>query len=77
MAAAAVTDTDCARFYARVEFVWRTKYVIYVSSSLQFLNHCILVVLAIMFPKEFTPEAHVALDKFLSALALALSEKYR
>ena len=43
----------------------------------QLLAHCMLVVIAIMFPKEFTPEAHVALDKFLAALALALSEKYR
>ncbi|XP_056143275.1 hemoglobin subunit alpha-1-like [Lampris incognitus] len=39
--------------------------------------HNILVVLAIMFPVEFTPEAHVALDKFLAAVALALAEKYR
>lgn len=43
----------------------------------QILSHNILVVLAIMFPKEFTPEIHVAMDKFLAALALALAEKYR
>ncbi|XP_037611786.1 hemoglobin, alpha embryonic 5 [Sebastes umbrosus] len=46
-------------------------------SNFKILSHCILVVLSIMYPKDFTPEAHVALDKFLCALALALSEKYR
>lgn len=43
----------------------------------QILAHNILVVMAIMFPEEFTPENHVAMDKFLGALARALSEKYR
>lgn len=43
----------------------------------QILSHCLLVVLSIKFPNDFTPEAHVALDKFLAALALALAEKYR
>ena len=43
----------------------------------QIASHCILVVMAIMFPDEFTPEVHVAMDKFLAALALALAEKYR
>ncbi|KAM3864249.1 hemoglobin subunit alpha-2-like [Diretmus argenteus] len=46
-------------------------------TNFKILNHCLLVVLAITFPAEFTPEAHVAVDKFLAALALALSEKYR
>ncbi|XP_027144106.1 hemoglobin embryonic subunit alpha-like isoform X2 [Larimichthys crocea] len=41
------------------------------------ISHCILVVMAIMFPTDFTPEVHVAMDKFLAALALALAEKYR
>ncbi|KAL6457302.1 hypothetical protein MHYP_G00342650 [Metynnis hypsauchen] len=41
------------------------------------LSHNLLVVLAIQFPDDFTPEVHVAMDKFLSAVALALSEKYR
>lgn len=36
-----------------------------------------MVVIAIMFPKDFTPETHVAFDKFLAAVALGLSEKYR
>ncbi|CAN9505561.1 unnamed protein product [Ophioblennius macclurei] len=39
--------------------------------------HNIMVVMAIMFPNEFTPEVHVAMDKFLAALARALAEKYR
>lgn len=43
----------------------------------QFFIHCILVVMAIMFPTEFTPEVHMALDKFLQAVARALAEKYR
>lgn len=43
----------------------------------QLIAHCILVVMAIMFPVDFTPEVHVAMDKFLAALALALAEKYR
>ena len=44
---------------------------------LQIINHNILVVLAMMFPADFTPEVHVSVDKFLAKLALALSEKYR
>ena len=43
----------------------------------QIASHNILVVMAIMFPDDFTPEVHVAMDKFLAALALALAEKYR
>ncbi|KAM7371832.1 hypothetical protein PAMP_009042 [Pampus punctatissimus] len=35
------------------------------------------VVLAGMFPNDFTPEVHVSMDKFLAALARALAEKYR
>ncbi|XP_059415285.1 hemoglobin embryonic subunit alpha [Carassius carassius] len=46
-------------------------------ANFKILSHNILVVLATMFPNDFTPEVHVAMDKFLSALALALSEKYR
>ncbi|XP_051797193.1 hemoglobin embryonic subunit alpha-like [Acanthochromis polyacanthus] len=45
--------------------------------NFKILAHNILVVLAIMFPAEFTPEVHVCMDKFLAALALALAEKYR
>lgn len=43
----------------------------------QLFSHCILVVMAIMFPVDFTSEVHVSMDKFLAALALSLSEKYR
>ncbi|XP_043084416.1 hemoglobin embryonic subunit alpha-like [Puntigrus tetrazona] len=46
-------------------------------ANFKILSHNILVVLATLFPVDFTPEAHVAMDKFLSALSLALSEKYR
>lgn len=43
----------------------------------QVLSHNLLVVLSTTFPNDFTPEVHVAIDKFLTAVALALSEKYR
>ncbi|XP_029363486.1 hemoglobin embryonic subunit alpha-like [Echeneis naucrates] len=46
-------------------------------ANFKILSHNILVVFAIMFPKDFTPEVHVAMDKFLAAVALALAEKYR
>ncbi|XP_061567703.1 hemoglobin embryonic subunit alpha [Cololabis saira] len=46
-------------------------------ANFKILSHNILVVMAIMFPADFTPEVHVAVDKFLAALARALSEKYR
>ncbi|KAM6951304.1 hemoglobin embryonic subunit alpha-like [Aplochiton taeniatus] len=46
-------------------------------TNFKILSHNILVVLAIMFPKEFTPEVHLSMDKFFAAVALALSDKYR
>ncbi|XP_057716705.1 hemoglobin embryonic subunit alpha-like [Corythoichthys intestinalis] len=46
-------------------------------ANFKIFTHCILVVLAITFPTEFTPEVHVAIDKFLAAVSLALAEKYR
>ncbi|KAG8009030.1 Hemoglobin subunit alpha [Nibea albiflora] len=46
-------------------------------ANFKILSHCLLVTIASKFPNDLTPEAHVALDKFLSALALALSERYR
>ncbi|XP_041634435.1 hemoglobin embryonic subunit alpha-like [Cheilinus undulatus] len=46
-------------------------------ANFKIISHCILVVMAIMFPDDFTPEVHVSMDKFLAALALALAEKYR
>ncbi|XP_077590289.1 hemoglobin embryonic subunit alpha-like [Stigmatopora nigra] len=46
-------------------------------SNFKVLGHCILVVMAMLFPNEFTPEVHVSMDKFLAALTLAISDKYR
>ncbi|XP_006798211.1 hemoglobin subunit alpha-2-like [Neolamprologus brichardi] len=46
-------------------------------ANFKVLAHNLLVVLAIVFPNDFTPEVHVAMDKFLAAVARALSEKYR
>ncbi|XP_068434249.1 hemoglobin subunit alpha-1-like [Clinocottus analis] len=46
-------------------------------ANFKILSHNILVVMAIMFPGDFTPEVHVSMDKFLAAVARALSEKYR
>ncbi|CAB1313099.1 unnamed protein product [Coregonus sp. 'balchen'] len=43
--------------------------------NFKILSHCILVVLSMLFAEEFTPQIHVAVDKFLALLALALSEK--
>ncbi|XP_048870856.1 hemoglobin embryonic subunit alpha-like [Brienomyrus brachyistius] len=46
-------------------------------SNFKILCHCLLVVLAMTSPEDFTPETHVAIDKFLASVSLALSEKYR
>ncbi|XP_017574521.1 hemoglobin embryonic subunit alpha-like [Pygocentrus nattereri] len=46
-------------------------------ANFKIISHNILVVLAMLFPDDFTPEVHVAVDKFLSQVNLALSEKYR
>ncbi|CAB1429136.1 unnamed protein product [Pleuronectes platessa] len=46
-------------------------------ANFKILSHNILVVMAITFPEDFTPEVHVCMDKFLASLALALAEKYR
>ncbi|KAM9393178.1 hemoglobin embryonic subunit alpha-like [Pholidichthys leucotaenia] len=46
-------------------------------ANFKIFAHNILVVLAINFPDDFTPSVHVAMDKFLAALARALAEKYR
>ncbi|NXM57023.1 HBAD protein, partial [Illadopsis cleaveri] len=45
--------------------------------SLQFLAQCLQVVLATRLGKDYSPEAHSALDKFLSGVASVLAEKYR
>ncbi|NWR65713.1 HBAD protein, partial [Bucorvus abyssinicus] len=44
---------------------------------LQLLAQCIQVVLATHLAKDYTPEIHAAFDKFLSAVAAVLAEKYR
>ena len=41
----------------------------------QFFSRCTSVVMAIMFPTDFTPEVHEAMDRFMSCLALSLSGK--
>ncbi|KAM8723572.1 hemoglobin subunit alpha-A-like [Acanthopagrus schlegelii] len=41
------------------------------------LSHNIMLVIAMYFPGDFTPEVHLSFDKFLQNLALALAEKYR
>ncbi|NXJ68837.1 HBA2 protein, partial [Rostratula benghalensis] len=45
--------------------------------ALQLLSQCFQVVLAVHLGKEYTPEVHSAFDKFLSAVAAVLAEKYR
>ncbi|XP_041671509.1 hemoglobin, alpha embryonic 5 [Cheilinus undulatus] len=46
-------------------------------ANFRILSHCILVVMAMMYPNDFTPEVHCSLDKFLTCVSLALSDKYR
>ncbi|NXX39044.1 HBAD protein, partial [Tricholaema leucomelas] len=45
--------------------------------ALQLLSQSLQVVLAVHLGKDYTPEVHAAFDKFLSAVAAVLSEKYR
>ncbi|NWU65649.1 HBA2 protein, partial [Pterocles burchelli] len=44
---------------------------------LQLLSQCFQVVLAAHLGKDYSPEAHAAFDKFMSAVAAVLAEKYR
>ncbi|XP_028267196.1 hemoglobin embryonic subunit alpha-like [Parambassis ranga] len=46
-------------------------------ANFKILSHNLMVVLATMFCDDFSPEVHVAMDKFLAAVSLALAEKYR
>ncbi|XP_033827663.1 hemoglobin embryonic subunit alpha-like [Periophthalmus magnuspinnatus] len=46
-------------------------------ANFKIFSHCIMVVLAILYPNDFTPEVHMSFDKFLAAVSLALAEKYR
>ncbi|XP_066519477.1 hemoglobin, alpha embryonic 5 [Hoplias malabaricus] len=46
-------------------------------ANYKILSHNILVVLAIYYPDELTPEVHLSFEKFLANVALAMSDKYR
>ncbi|XP_036595095.1 hemoglobin subunit alpha [Trichosurus vulpecula] len=45
--------------------------------NFKFLSHCLLVTLASHLGKDFTPEAHASLDKFLASVSTVLTSKYR
>ncbi|KAM6379002.1 hemoglobin subunit alpha-2 [Pluvialis apricaria] len=45
--------------------------------NFKLLSQCFQVVLAVHLGKDYTPEVHAAFDKFLSAVAAVLAEKYR
>ncbi|XP_060945330.1 hemoglobin subunit alpha-A-like [Limanda limanda] len=46
-------------------------------ANFKILAHNIILVMAMFFPRDFTAEVHVSVDKYLQNLALALAEKYR
>ncbi|XP_029013628.1 hemoglobin subunit alpha-like [Betta splendens] len=46
-------------------------------ANFKVLAHNIILAVAMYFPEDFTPEMHVSFDKFLNALSVAMSEKYR
>ncbi|KAM4717295.1 hemoglobin subunit alpha-B-like [Anableps anableps] len=46
-------------------------------SNFKILSHNIVLVFALYFPADFTPEVHLSVEKFLQNVAWALSEKYR
>ncbi|XP_008301373.1 hemoglobin subunit alpha-D-like [Stegastes partitus] len=46
-------------------------------TNFKLFSHCMLVALACHMGDDFTPTAHAAMDKFLSAFAAVLAEKYR
>ncbi|NWJ11099.1 HBA2 protein, partial [Crypturellus undulatus] len=45
--------------------------------NFKLLSQCFQVVLAVHLGKDYTAEVHAAFDKFLSAVASVLAEKYR
>uniref|UniRef100_A0A8U7MVV6 Globin domain-containing protein n=1 Tax=Corvus moneduloides TaxID=1196302 RepID=A0A8U7MVV6_CORMO len=45
--------------------------------NFKFLAQCLQVVLAVRLGKEYTPEVHASLDKFLCAVGTVLTAKYR
>ncbi|TNN37313.1 Hemoglobin subunit alpha-D [Liparis tanakae] len=46
-------------------------------ANFKLFSHCVLVALACHMGDDFTPDAHAAMDKYMSAFAAVLSEKYR
>ncbi|XP_056153268.1 hemoglobin subunit alpha-D-like [Lampris incognitus] len=46
-------------------------------TNFKLLSHCMLVTLASFMGENFTAVAHAAMDKYLSAFAAVLAEKYR
>ncbi|XP_049418519.1 hemoglobin subunit alpha-D-like isoform X1 [Epinephelus fuscoguttatus] len=48
-----------------------------VPTNFKLFSHCMLVTLACHMGDDFTPVIHAAMDKFLSAFAAVLSEKFR
>ncbi|KAG7226463.1 hypothetical protein INR49_013876 [Caranx melampygus] len=46
-------------------------------TNFKLFSHCMLVTLACHMGDDFTPAAHAAMDKYLSAFAAVLAEKYR
>ncbi|KAJ0015764.1 hypothetical protein NQD34_014054 [Periophthalmus magnuspinnatus] len=46
-------------------------------SNFKLMAHCLMVVICMLFLNDFTPEAHVAFDKFMNNVALGLSERFR
>ncbi|XP_061702286.1 hemoglobin subunit alpha-1-like [Syngnathoides biaculeatus] len=40
------------------------------------MSDCLLLGLAVVFPKEFTPEVNMSMFKFLEAMNAAIGEKY-
>ncbi|XP_033975161.1 hemoglobin subunit alpha-D [Trematomus bernacchii] len=46
-------------------------------TNFKLLSHCMLVALSCHMRDDFTAVAHAAMDKYLSAFAAVLAEKYR
>ncbi|XP_029933895.1 hemoglobin subunit alpha-D-like [Myripristis murdjan] len=46
-------------------------------TNFKLFSHCMLVTLACFMGENFTPVVHAAMDKYLSAFAAVLAEKYR
>ncbi|XP_072523544.1 hemoglobin subunit alpha-D-like [Salminus brasiliensis] len=46
-------------------------------TNFKLFNHCMLVTLACYLGEDFSPKAHAATDKYLSAYSAVLAEKFR